>query len=62
MKGNNSMVFNTATMIEIVQEYLNAHTIGAMTTKVTGFKKTPDTYGCDTFTVDVCTDQDEAVA
>ena len=54
MKGHNELILNTATMMEIVQYWLDnkvlsADSVGSVF--VTGFTATKDTYSAPTFTV-----------
>lgn len=56
MKGHNQFVFNTATMMEIIQYWLDNNTLApdaVGTVIVTGFAVTKDTWSAPTFTVSV---------
>lgn len=56
MKGHNEFVFNTATMIEIVQYWLDTKALApdeVGTVIVTGFAQSKDTYSAPTFSVQV---------
>ena len=56
MKGHNEFVFNTATMMEIVQYWLDTKALSpdtAGTVFVTGFEPTRNDYASSTFTVTV---------
>ncbi len=52
MKGNNEIILNTATMMSIVQEYVDKYGTGELSGDVIGFEPVKDsTYSGQTYRV-----------
>lgn len=57
MRGNNTLILNTATMIEAVQQWLDRQMVQRAPT-VTGVEAEVKKYGNTTFKVELSTDAD----